>query len=92
MFEKQLDDGIARREVCRIQPELGEVLVTAHQLGGFVVDRVEDPLEVGAAQWLLQILDDVELDAPLGEDFDRTARLASTRVVVHQQLEQMRKL
>ena len=32
---------------------------------------------------LLQVLDDVELDAPLAEDLDRTPRLAATRVEVH---------
>src|SRR5262249_51553757 len=84
MLEQEFDDGVARRVFVGVQPELGEALVLAHELGGLIGDGVEDALEVGSAQRVLQVLDDVELDAAVVEDLHDAGCLASAGVVVHE--------
>jgi len=58
------------------------VLVLAHQIRGRVGEQIEEALEVGAVQRILEVLDDVELDAALAQDVQRAARLTSAGVVV----------
>jgi hypothetical protein len=58
------------------------VLVLAHQIGGRVVEQVEEAAQVGSARRILQVIDDVELDAALAQEVQRAARLTSTLVVV----------
>src|SRR5207237_10109404 len=64
------------------QAELGEALVLAHEVRGRVGDGGQDPLDTGAADRRLQVLDGVELDAPLAADRLHAAGLASAGVVV----------
>ena len=82
MPEQELDHGLARGVVRSIEPELREVLVLAHQIRGRVGEQIEEALEVGAVQRILEVLDDVELDAALAQEIQRAARLASALVVV----------
>lgn len=83
MLEQQLDHLVAGLEVGIHEAELLEVLVLAHKVGGRALEQVEEALEVLTGEGLVEIANDVELDAALAEDLLRTARLASTRVVVH---------
>jgi hypothetical protein len=58
------------------------VLVLAHQVGGRIGQQLEEATEVGARGRMLEVLDDVELDAALAQQIQRAARLTSARVVV----------
>ena len=76
--------AVTRGVVVGVQAQLREPLVLAHELGRLVGDGVEDPLEVGAAERVLQVFDDVELDAAVLEDLHDPAGLTSAGVVVHE--------
>jgi len=82
MLEQQRDHLLGGAVVFGIQTELGESLVLPHQLCRRDAEQAQDALECGAAERLLEVFDGVELDASLAEDLDRSARLASTRVVI----------
>jgi len=82
MREQEPDDGVALHVVLGAEPELAEALVLPHERVGCVGDRVEDALETHAIQRLLQVLDDVELDAPVAQDLLHAARLASAGIVI----------
>jgi hypothetical protein len=82
VLEQDLDHRLARGVAGGIQAELLEVLVLAHQVGGRVGQEVEEAPQLGAARRLLQVVDDVELDAALAQQVQRAARLASAGVVV----------
>ena len=84
MLEQEVDDLLARRVVGRVQAELGEALVLPDQVAGRPGQEPQEPFERGPIERLLQVLDDVELDAALAQNVDCAARLPSTRVVVHE--------
>jgi len=62
-----------------------QVGVGPDQVAGVAGQSGEEPLEGGPVEGLLQVVDDVELDAALLEDAEGATGLASTRVVVQQQ-------
>jgi hypothetical protein len=79
--EQQFHDGLGRGVVGRIQAELGERGVLPHEVGHWILEASHDPLERRPIRLLLQVLDDVELDAqPLG-DADGGLGGVSVRVV-----------
>jgi hypothetical protein len=86
VLEQQVDDGLTRGVVVGVQAQLGESLVLAHELGRLVGDRIENALEVGPVERVLQVLDDVELDVAVVEDLQDAACLTSAGVVVHEEL------
>ena len=67
VLQQQIDHCFARRVVGLRQAQLGEALVLAHELRRLVGNCVEDALEIGAVERVLQVLDDVELDATVVE-------------------------
>ena len=75
MLEQRRDDPLLGLVPRGVEPELLEPLVVAYERGGLVGDRGEDALEVGSCRMLLQIFDDVELDAAALEDLDDAACL-----------------
>ena len=83
--EEELDDGVGGRVVARPEPELREALVLSDEVARRIGDGAEDALEPGPADWRLQVLDGVELDAPLAEDRLHATRLTSPRVVIDEQ-------
>ena len=85
MREQEPDDGVALHVVLGAEPELGEALVLPHERVRRVGNRIEDVFEASAIQRLLQVLDDVELDAPVAQDLLHAARLASAGVVIDEQ-------
>ena len=82
VLEQEVDHLLARRVVGRVQAELGEALVLPDQVAGRPGQEPQESFERGPIERLLQVLDDVELDAALAQDVDCAARLPSTRVVV----------
>ena len=84
VLEQHVDDGLTRGVVAGVQAQLGEPLVLADELRRLVGDGIEDALEVGSAQRVLQVFDDVELDVAVVEDLQDAACLTSAGVVVHE--------
>jgi len=84
VLEQELDHGLARLVVGCGEAELLEPPVLTHEITGRIADGVDDALEVRPAGWCAEVLDDVVLHAPVGEDVERPTRLAATRVVVHE--------
>jgi hypothetical protein len=82
VFQQELDDALARVDVPRDEAQRLEVLVGAYQLRRRAGKEIEESFERGAIERLLQVFDDVELDAALAQDLQRAARLASAGVVV----------
>jgi len=82
MLEQQRYHRLARRVVVRCEPQGLEVLVRANQRTGLIGQEIEKVLQIFTGQRVVQVLDDVELDVALAQEFQRAARLASTRVVV----------
>jgi hypothetical protein len=82
MREQELDDGLTGLVPGRIEAQCVEALVASDQVGGRAAQQVEEALVGGAVRGLLEVFDDVELDAALAQDLDRAARLASAGVVI----------
>ena len=76
--------AVAVLVAVRVETELPEPVVVADQRGRRVADRVDHLLQRRPVGWCLQVLDDVGLDAPLGEDLERAAGLGAPGVVVHE--------
>jgi hypothetical protein len=83
VLQQHFDDLLAGDVVGGIEAELLEVLVLADQVGGRIGEQVEEAAEVGARGRVLEVIDDVELDAALAQEIQRAARLASALVVVN---------
>jgi len=82
VLQQHVDNCLARRVVGFVQSELGEALVLPDQVAGRPGEEPQEPFERWPIEGLLQVLDDVELDAALAQDVQRAARLASTGVVI----------
>jgi len=82
VFQEDRDDGIIRRVVVLVEPEGLEVLILAHKIRWRIRKQGEEPFEVRLFERIVQVFDDVELDAALAQDLDCAARLASARVVI----------
>src|SRR6266511_4642858 len=92
VLEEQLDHCVARRVVRRGQAQLLEPPVLTDQLRGRRVNGVDDALERGPVRRCSQVLDDIVVDALVGQDVERPAGLATARVVVHEQAFHTRRL
>ncbi len=77
VLHQDVDYLLARSGVVLVQLEGFEVPVPADELRRRVGEQIEEALQVGSRERLLQILDDVELDAALAQDVQRAAGLAS---------------
>jgi hypothetical protein len=82
MLEQQRDDLVVGAVGGGIERQVLEPLVLSYELRGLVRDGSKDPPEVGLGRSLLQVFDDVELDATVAEDLDDATSLASARVEV----------
>ena len=80
--DEQLDHGVALDVVGRVEPELLEERVLAHEVGDGILEPVGDRLERLAVGSLLQVEDDVVGDAELVRDRDRVLRGVAVGVVV----------
>jgi len=80
--EQQLDDGVSGLVIRGIEAELGEALVLADEGRWRVGEQCEEAGERGPIERLLQVLDDVELDAALAQDVQRATRFPSAGVVI----------
>jgi len=79
--QQELDHGAGRRVVISRQPELLERGVLADEVADRVLEPADDLLEGGPVGLLLQVLDDVELDAQLLRDLYGSLGRVSIRVV-----------
>ena len=79
--EQHVDHGTAV-QAGGVRAQVG---VGPDQVAGVAGQSGEEPLEGGPVEGLLQVVDDVELDAALLEDAEGATGLASTGVVVQQQ-------
>jgi len=86
VLEQELDDRFPGRVVVGVQAERLEVLVLADQLGRLDGQQIQKPFQIGPREWVFQVLDDIELDAAVAQNFQRAPRLASARVVVEGEL------
>ena len=84
MREEEVDHRVARLVGGGVEAELGEALVLPDEGGGRTGEQVEEARVGRAIERLLQVFDDVELDAALAQDVQRAARFASARVVIDQ--------
>jgi hypothetical protein len=82
VVEQNVDHCVWRLVVGCIEPELFEILVLSDQFDRLNGKQACDLFERAPVGRLLDVFDDVELDASLAQDFQRGARLASGRVVV----------
>src|SRR5262249_21799388 len=82
MPEEEIHHLRSRDVVLGSQPELAESLVVAHELGGRPAEKVQDALEGGPVGRMLEILDDLAVDAALAQDLERAARLPAHGMVV----------
>ena len=73
MLEQQVDHLLPGLVVGLVQAELLEVLVLADEVGRWVRQQVEEPLEVLSGERVVQVANDVELDATVTEDLLRPA-------------------
>lgn len=86
MLQQQGHHGIGALVVANIEPEFLKVPVYPHQFGRLVGQQFQEPLKVSPPQRVLEILDDVELDATRLENVERAPGFASTRVVIDDDL------
>jgi hypothetical protein len=84
IFEKQVDDRVGGLVILSVESEPLEILVPSDQLSRPIGESTHDLLERRAVEGVLQVFDDIELDVALAQDLQRSARLASARVVVQQ--------
>jgi len=73
MLEEQRDDLLFARVVRGFQLEFLETLVFADQLGGRTFQHREYLLKRRPIEWILQILDKVELDLVVAQLLQRAA-------------------
>lgn len=85
MGEQEVDHGIGVVEGALVGARLGEGGVTTDHPGGWLVDRAEDAQQVFPIEGVLQVLDDVELDATLLEQAEGAPGLPSAGVVDEQE-------
>jgi hypothetical protein len=84
--EQQIHHLRPRRVAGRVQAQFLETLVLPDQIGRGTAEEIEEALERGAIQWVLQVLDDVARDAALAQNVDCAARFPSPGVVVDRDL------
>lgn len=85
MFEQDPNDRFTSDVLILIKPELFETFILAHEVRWRIRQESKNSLEVLSAQGILQVFDNVELDAALTQNVERSARLPSARVVVDQE-------
>ena len=73
MLFEQRSDGVGGLVLGLVELQSLPVLVLADEIAGRGAEQVDDLDESGAIQGLLQVFDDVELDAALAQDFQRAA-------------------
>jgi hypothetical protein len=78
---EQVDHRIGLAVVGLVQAELRELGVLPDEVGDRVLEPRDDLLERRPVGLLLQVLDDVELDAQLLRDLQSSLRRVSVRVV-----------
>jgi hypothetical protein len=78
---QQVDHRVGLHVVGLVQAELRELRVLADQVGDGVLEPRDDLLERRPVRLLLQVLDDVELDAQLLRDLQSSLGRMSVRVV-----------
>lgn len=82
VLEEQIRHRLGCLVVLRIQLQGLEVLVLPDQICRGAGEQLEETLDISAREGVLQVFDDVELDAALAQDVQRAARLPSAGVVV----------
>jgi hypothetical protein len=80
-LQEQLDHGLRGRVIGRVQAKLRELRVLPHEVRNGVLELRDDPLQCRTVGLLLQVLDDVELDAQLLRDLYGSLGRVSIRVV-----------
>ncbi len=85
MGEQHVDHGGGVPEGGLVDAEIGEGGVATDHVGRSPADGGEDPQQVVAVQRILQVLDDVELDATLLEQAEGAPGLPSAGVVDEQE-------
>jgi len=83
--EQQVDHGVGVVEGVLVDSGLGEGGVAADHVRWWIVDRLQYPDQVLPVQGVLQVLDDVELDATFLEQAEGATGLPSAGVVDEQE-------
>jgi hypothetical protein len=81
VLEEEFDDVLSGSVVARVEAQLFEVLVLANELRRRLLEQIQEALQVLSSQRVVDVFDDVELDAALAQNLDCAAGLASARVV-----------
>ena len=73
---------VSRGVVGGVEAQRLEVAVLADERGWRLADKVDEARHRGRVDWGLEVLNDIELDVSLAQDFQRATRFASPRVVI----------
>jgi hypothetical protein len=83
MFQQQIDDGLTAHIVSGIQVQPLKILVLANQVSRCIGKQIKKSCQVLTAYRLFQILDNVELDVTVAQNFQRAPRPASTLIMIN---------
>lgn len=73
MFDEQPHDRFSGLVVRGVEAELLELPILANQGRGLVGEQIQEALDERGLQARFQVFDDVELDAAVAQDVQRTA-------------------
>jgi len=85
VFQQEVDYSPAVEQSCRVHVQLLEGCVPSDQVRRRAVQKAEYRFQGRPVQWVLQVLDGVELDAALLENAEGAPGLSSARVVVEEE-------
>ena len=82
MLQQKVNNSLAGDVIRRLEAQLGELPVLTDKIGWGIGEQVKKPLVVGLGWRVLEVFDDVELDAPLAQEVQRAPAMASAGVVI----------
>ena len=85
VFQQEVDYSPAVEQSCRVHVQLLEGCVPSDQVRRRAVQEAKYRFQGRPVQWVLQVLDGVELDAALLENAEGAPGLSSARVVVEEE-------
>jgi len=85
MLQQQVDHRFARDVLVGIKTEGVKIFILPHEISGRIREQGKQTLKCCPIQRCFQIFDNVELDAALTQNIERSTRLPSARIVIHRQ-------
>jgi hypothetical protein len=82
MLEQQINHRLAGHIMARVETQGLKIFVLAHQVCGRIGEHIHDPFKACSIERCFQVFDNVELDAALAQNIERSTRLPSAGVVI----------